>query len=396
MQNKQKIIVIYVIIMNCNVNGIIVYFNNITKIHVVYKKEANMKKNFRKVLAMATVMTTVISLAACSQKTVPETVGKESEEKQEGLTETGAETVTGEKITLRLAHSQSPEHLIHKTAENFSKLVSEKSGGTIQIDLFPGETMGTSAEMADACSAGDVDFYIASTGQYTQRYKPFSIIEAFYMFRDRDHLFRFYESESFEKLKEGLAENCHVHILAPVYYGAREMTTSKKPLKTPEDFKGLKMRAANEPLPIAAIEALGGTPTPVAYNETYLALQQGVADGQENPPMSILAMKFYEVQDYLNLSDHQYQMMNIFMSDACKQKVSEEQLAILTEAAEEAASQHNERAIEEEQAAIQELSEHLEVVETDKAAFAEMMKPMYEKFSGEWLEGMYEDIQAIR
>lgn len=112
--------------------------------------------------------------------------------------------------------------------------------------------------------------------------------------------------------------------------------------------------------------------------------------------MSILAMKFYEVQDYLNLSDHQYQMMNIFMSDACKQKVSEEQLAILTEAAEEAASQHNERAIEEEQAAIQELSEHLEVVETDKAAFAEMMKPMYEKFSGEWLEGMYEDIQAIR
>ena len=92
------------------------------------KKEANMKKNFRKVLAMATVMTTVISLAACSQKTVPETVGKESEEKQEGLTETGAETVTGEKITLRLAHSQSPEHLIHKTAENFSKLVSEKSG----------------------------------------------------------------------------------------------------------------------------------------------------------------------------------------------------------------------------------------------------------------------------
>ena len=96
-QNKQKIIVIYVIIMNCNVNGIIVYFNNITKIHVVYKKEVNMKKNFRKVLAMATVMTTVISLAACSQKTVPETVGKESEEKQEGLreTETGAERQRG-------------------------------------------------------------------------------------------------------------------------------------------------------------------------------------------------------------------------------------------------------------------------------------------------------------
>lgn len=352
-----------------------------------------MRKNLIQAITMATVITTIFSLTACSSTTTPETAAEEIDGRQE---EEAKETLSGDKITLRLAHSQSPEHLIHATAENFAELVSEKSKGTIQIDLFPGETMGTSAEMADACSAGDVDFYIASTGQYTQRYKPFSIIEAFYMFRDREHLFKFYESESFEQLKAGLAENCHVHILAPVYYGVREMTTSKKPLYRPEDFKGLKMRAANEPLPIAAIEALGGTPTPVAYNETYLALQQGVADGQENPPMSILAMKFYEVQDYLNLSDHQYQMMNIFMSDACRQKVSEEQLAILTEAAEEAAKRHNEQAIEEEQAAIKELSTHLEVVETDKAAFAEMMKPMYEKFSGEWIEGMYEDIQKIR
>ena len=216
------------------------------------------------------------------------------------------------------------------------------------------------------------------------------------MFRDRDHLFKFYESESFEQLKEGLAETCNVHILAPVYYGVREMTTSKKPLEKPEDFKGLKMRAANEPLPIAAIEALGGTPTPVAYNETYLALQQGVADGQENPPMSILAMKFYEVQDYLNMTDHQYQMMNIFMSDACKQKLSEDQLAVLTGAAEEAAAKHNEQAIEEEEKAIEELGNYLEIVETDKAAFAENMKPMYEQFKGDWMDGMYEAIQEIQ
>lgn len=352
-----------------------------------------MRKDFTKILTMTTLAAIVFSLTACSGKKVPETAAaSENEKKQEGE----ASAAAGEKITLRLAHSQSPEHLIHATAENFARLVSEKSEGAIQIDIFPGETMGTSAEMADACSTGDVDFYIASTGQYTQRYKPFSIIEAFYMFRDQDHLFKFYESDCFEQLKEGLAENCHVHILAPVYYGAREMTTSKKPLTSPEDFKGLKMRAANEPLPIAAIEALGGTPTPVAYNETYLALQQGVADGQENPPMSILAMKFYEVQDYLNLTDHQYQMMNIFMSDACKQKLNEKQLAVLTEAAEEAASQHNEQAIEQEDAAIQELSTHLEIVETDKAAFAEKMKPMYEKFADDWLEGMYEDIQSIQ
>lgn len=359
-----------------------------------------MKKTTRQLVAMALAVVTGISLTACSGGgTKTETTTAAAASEQAGSTEQASaetEKTAGEAVTLRLAHSQSPEHLINKTAENFAKLVDEKSGGSIKIDVFPGETMGTSAEMADACSTGDVDFYIASTGQYTQRYKPFSIIEAFYMFRDRDHLFKFYESDSFKKLSDGLAENCNVHILAPVYYGVREMTTSKAPLKTPDDFKGIKLRAANEPLPIAAIEALGGTPTPVAYNETYLALQQGVADGQENPPMSILAMKFFEVQKYLNMTDHQYQMMNIFMSDACQKKLSEDQLAVLTEAAKEAADEHNKQAIEEEEKAIEELGTHLEIVETDKAAFAEKMKPMYEKFKGDWLDGMYEEIQAIQ
>lgn len=350
-----------------------------------------MKKNLKRVLALTMAVVVGSSLAACAkdQAAPKDTAASGQKEADPG-------SAAGETIELRLAHSQSPEHLINTTAERFAELVEEKSNGAIKISVFPGETMGTSAEMADACSTGDVDFYIASTGQYTQRYKPFSIIEAFYMFRDRDHLFQFYESDSFKTLSDGLAESCNVHILAPVYYGAREMTTSKAALRTPDDFKGIKLRAANEPMPIAAIEALGGTPTPVAYNETYLALQQGVADGQENPPMSILAMKFYEVQKYLNITDHQYQMMNIFMSDACMQKVSKEQMDILYEAAMEAADEHNKKAIEEEENAIQELGTHLEIVETDKAAFAEMMKPMYEKFKGDWIDGMYEAIQAIQ
>lgn len=350
-----------------------------------------MRKSLKRLTALTLAMVTGFSLMACS--------GGAKETTAAGKEEAAAETTakeSGETITLRLAHSQSPEHLINKTAENFAKLVAEKSNGSIEVNVFPGETMGTSAEMADACSTGDVDFYIASTGQYTQRYKPFSIIEAFYMFRDRDHLFKFYESDSFKKLSDGLAETCNVHILAPIYYGAREMTTSKVALKTPDDFAGLKMRAANEPMPIAAIQTLGGTPTPVAYNETYLALQQGVADGQENPPMSILAMKFYEVQKYLNITDHQYQMMNIFMSDGCKQKLDAEKLAVIEEAAKEAAAAHNEQAIAEEEQAIEELGTHLEIVETDKAAFIEKIQPMYEQFKGDWLEGMYEDIQAIQ
>ena len=345
-----------------------------------------MKKRILKVAAMTLIASLGLSLTACG-KAASSSVATDAQSSANSAKET---------VVLRLAHSQSPEHLVHATAQDFAKLVEEKSAGSIRIDVFPSETMGTSAEMAEACSNGDVDFYIASTGQYTQKYKPFSIVEAFYMFRDRDHLFKFYESDQFKELSDGLAETCNVHILAPIYYGAREMTTSKVPLNTPDDFKGLKLRAANEPMPIAAIEALGGTPTPVAYNETYLALQQGVADGQENPPMSILSMKFYEVQKYLNITDHQYQMMNIFMSDACKQKLSEEQTAILREAAAEAADTHNKAAIANEEKALEELGTHLEIVKSDKAAFAEKVAPMHEKFKGDWIDGMLEKIQAIQ
>lgn len=299
-------------------------------------------------------------------------------------------------VKLRLAHSQSPQHLINKTAENFVKIIEEKSNGRISVEIYPSETLGTSAEMADAVSTGDVDFYIASTGQFTQRYKPFSIIEAFYMFRDRDHLFKFYESEQFEKLRQGLLEECGVYILSPLYYGSRQMTTSNKPLKGIDDFKGLKLRVANEPLPIEAVKQLGGSPTPVDYGETYLALQQGVVDGQENPPMSILSMKFYEVQKYLNMTNHQYQMMNIFMSNKSMDKLSDEDIQIIKDAAEEASKKHNDEAIDEEEAAIKELSEKLEVVDTNVEEYSEKIKPMYNEFEKDWLDGMVEEIQAIK
>ena len=353
-----------------------------------------MKKIIKKTMGLTMAAIMGMSLAACSGGNTTAAPAAESKTAAEASAETAE--MAGEAGILRLAHSQSTEHLIHETALNFADAVAKKSNGAIKIDVYPAETLGTSVEMADACSNGDVDFYIAATGQYTQHYKPFSIIEAFYMFRDTDHLFKFYESDSYRKLVEGLDETCGVTILAPVYYGARQMTTAKVPLNTPNDFAGLKMRAANEPMPIAAIEALGGTPTPIAYNETYLALQQGVADGQENPPLSILAMKFYEVQKYLNITDHQYQMMNIFMSDVVKGKLSEDQINLLYEVAKEVSDVHNDKALDAERKAIEELGTHMEIVNTDKAAFAEKMKPMYEKFKSDWIEGMYEDIQAIQ
>lgn len=361
-----------------------------------------MRKSLKRVQSALLAFIMTASLTACggASTSAPAASGSSAPASSGGSTaasnQTSSTPASAETITLRLGHTQSTEHLVNETAEKFAAMVEEKTNGGIKISVYPSETLGTNKELADACSNGDVDFYISATGQYTARYQPFTIVEAFYMFRDQNHLFKFYESAPYQKLVDGLAETCDVHVLSAIYYGARQMTTSKKALKMPQDLAGLKMRAANEPLPIAAFETLGATPTPIAYNETYLALQQGVADGQENPPASIFAMKFYEVQDYLNLTYHQYQMLSIFMSDACKQKLSEEQVKILYECAKAVSAEHNTKAVEQEQGYIDQIGANCEVVESDRKAFAEAIAPMYDKFKDIWLEGMYDEIQAIQ
>lgn len=347
-------------------------------------------------LSMTVVM--AASLAACGGSKTAETTAAAqapaASEQAEAAAETTAEA-PAETITMRLGHTQSTEHLINESAEKFAALVEEKTGGAVKIDVYPQETLGTNTELAEACSEGDVDFYISATGQYTSRYAPFTIVEAFYMFRDSDHMFKFYESDEYQKLVDGLAETCNVHILAELYYGARQMTTSGKPLNTADDLNGMKMRAANEPLPIAAFTQLGASPTPIAYNETYLALQQHTVDGQENPPASISAMKFYEVQDYMNLTNHQFQMLSIFMSDAAMSKLSEDQVNIIRECAEEVAAEHNPKALEQEQGYIDEIGQHCELVEPDIESFREKIAPMYDQFKDQWIDGMYEAIQAM-
>ena len=272
-----------------------------------------------------------MSLTACgtSSDNKNDTTGASAAAQTEAAAQTadsGAAAST-ETVTLRLGHTQSTEHLLNTSAENFAALVEERSGGAIHIDV--------------------------------------------------------------------LAEACNVNILADLYYGARQMTTSGKALKTADDLAGLKMRAANEPLPIAAFTQLGASPTPIAYNETYLALQQHTVDGQENPPASISAMKFYEVQDYLNLTYHQFQMLSIFMSDTAMQKLNQEQIDIMYDCAKEVAKEHNTKAIEQEQEYIEEIGKYSEIVEPDIESFREKIAPMYDQFKDQWVDGMYEAIQAM-
>lgn len=319
-----------------------------------------------------------------------------SESESSAATAESSAAATGDAVTLRLGHTQSTDHQANITAERFAELANEYSGGTVTIEVYPNSTFGTAAEMNAAVQSGDLDLYLNASAQFASQYEPITVVDAWYMFENTDHLMKFYsdDCEVYQQLNEGLKEACGIDTLAAIYYGARHMTT-ETPLNTIADLKGLKIRVASDPMPTAFFEAMGATPTPVAYNETYLALQQGVADGQENPAASILSMKFYEVQKYLNLTAHQYQMLTFYMSVASEANLSDSQMEAIRRAATDAAEEHNSVAFDQEQAQIDELGQYLEIVEPDVEGFKDACAAIYPEYESVWGEGVADAIKAL-
>lgn len=302
-----------------------------------------------------------------------------------------------EAVTLRLGHTQPTDHQVNITAERFAELVNEYSGGSVTVEVYPNSTFGSASEMNAAVQSGDLDLYVNASAQFASQYEPMTVVDAWYMFNDTDHLMKFYspDCEVYQTLCEGLKEACNIDSLAPIYYGARHMTANT-PLNSVSDLKGLKMRVASDPMPTAFFEAMGATPTPVAYNETYLALQQNVADGEENPAASITSMKFYEVQKTLNLTAHQYQMLTIYMSVPSEEKLSDAQMEAVRKAAAQAAEEHNAVAFDQEQEIIDALKDKIEVVTpSDLDSFKEACAAVYPTYEEVWGEGVADAIKAL-
>lgn len=302
-----------------------------------------------------------------------------------------------EAVTLRLGHTQPTDHQVNITAERFAELVNEYSGGSVTVEVYPNSTFGSASEMNAAVQSGDLDLYVNASAQFASQYEPMTVVDAWYMFNDTDHLMKFYspDCEVYQTLCEGLKEACNIDSLVPIYYGARHMTANT-PLNSVSDLKGLKMRVASDPMSTAFFEAMGATPTPVAYNETYLALQQNVADGEENPAASITSMKFYEVQKTLNLTAHQYQMLTIYMSVPSEEKLSDAQMEAVRKAAAQAAEEHNAVAFDQEQEIIDALKDKIEVVTpSDLDSFKEACAAVYPQYEETWGAGVADAIKAL-
>lgn len=218
-------------------------------------------------------------------------------------TETGETTATGEPVSLAFAHIVAEAHPFHACgiAPMAENLAAGESGLT--MDVFPAAQLGSNQENIENIVGDNLAMSIVGLGELSRFHEPMSVLDANYAFDDFDHLLAVARGEIGEELFTGLSEAAPIRVL-DVWFGGLRQATTNTPVRTPEDLNGVKMRAIETPIGLANVESLGAEPTPVAFPELYLGLSQGVVDGQENPISIIDSAKLYEVQDYVNLTNH--------------------------------------------------------------------------------------------
>lgn len=240
-----------------------------------------------------------------------------------------------EKIVIKLAHVDPADIYTSKkgaASRAFKEIVEAESRGAIQVDLFPAGQLGGERELIEATKLGTIQMSMVS-GAIAGYYKPAMVLDLPYLFPSAAVAWNVLDGEFGRELANEILKTVGTRVLAYAETGFRNFTNSKHVIKSPADMKGMKLRVMETPLYMTLIRSLGANPTPIAWPETYSALQQKVVDGHENPVSVILSFKLYEVQKYLTLDGHTYGSDFIIINEKFYQGLSKEDQNLLKRAA---------------------------------------------------------------
>ena len=239
------------------------------------------------------VLMSILMLAACSSK---DTTGEQPAD--------NGQASTPQTYTIKIGSVSSEDLPEVKAANEFKKFVEEQSKGAIKVEVYPNGSLGGDEQMAEAVSLGTLDMVLTTTSVLTTYDKQFGILDMPFAFSSTDKAFAAVDGDLGQYLNTSLEEKAGIVNLGYMLNGVRHMVNNTKPINSPEDLKGLKMRVMNSPVYISMFKALGANPTPMAFTEVYTALQQKTVDGFECSANFIYDMKFYEVQKYFSLDAH--------------------------------------------------------------------------------------------
>ncbi|MBJ7356656.1 DctP family TRAP transporter solute-binding subunit [Nocardioides sp.] len=302
----------------------------------------------------------------------------------------------GGDVTLQLAHSYTETQPQHRCGAQVIADEVEKADVGVTVEIFPASQLGADADRIASVVSGDIDMDIQGASALGAVHEPVSVLDAAYAFDDSDHLARFFDSDASDDLLQGFEDETGVHTLGAWSAGMRQFTANE-PIRSPDDLDGLRMRFPNSPQFLMNAEALGAEATEVAYEELFLALQQGTVDGQENPITNIAASSLQDVQDYISMSNHQANSNLVIIGADAWGGLSEEQQDALDEAVDAAEEQVPGCVAEDEEATLAEWEESgaMEVVDdVDVEAFRSQADAYLRENFGEEQLAVYEAVRG--
>lgn len=222
--------------------------------------------------------------------------------------------------TFRVAMGDSLAGSQGAMTTKFKELFEQKTGGKYQLALFPSGQLGDEQDTVNTASLGNLDFSVLAVNNLTPFSPTVGILSLPYLIQSAEEAKKLTLGEVGDELVRNTVRDAKVRIVGWTYSGFRVLTNSKKPVRTVEDLQGLKIRVPRNQIMIASYRSWGVNPTPMSWNETFTALQQRVVDGQDNPYITISAMKFDQVQKYITNIRYIFSLEPIIMSESVFQR----------------------------------------------------------------------------
>lgn len=282
--------------------------------------------------------------------------------------------------TLKLAHGLDPSHPVHKGMVYMSERLAEKSKGQLTIDIYPSGQLGSEQQCVELLQIGSLAITKVSSAVMESFTQKFKVLGMPYIFRDKEHANKVFDGEIGSELLLG-TEEYWIRGLCFYDAGFRSFYTIDKPINTPDDLDGLKIRVMKSNTAVDMVKSLGGSPTPISWGELYTALQSGVVDGAENNPPSLYTSHHYEVCKYYSLDEHTCVPDVLIISTKVWNKLNAQEQKWLQEAVDESVPIQRQFWKESVQESFEEVQKAgVKVNRPDKAPFVEKVQSFYEAY----------------
>jgi TRAP-type transport system periplasmic protein len=300
------------------------------------------------------------------------------------------------KYVFKLGHTGAPDHHYQVGSIRFAELVAKKTNGKVEIKIFPADQLGKQRQLVEGCQLGTVDMVLTSDVLLSSFAPVVGVLNLPFLFKDMKQVGAVLDGKVGKKIDEALAKKGLI-VIAWWENGFRHITNSRKPIITPDDLKGLKIRTPEGNVFIETFNLYGASATPMSFGELYSALQLKTVDGQENPTSHVLSQKYYEVQKYLSLTNHIHVAEPLIMSAKVYKTLPPEYQKALYDASKEVTIWMRKEVDKMEAKEIEELKKKGMIVnKADIKSFKEASKKVYAKFEPVFGKELVAEITSVK